>query len=83
MKERLIKIIKRKDAEASAHAGMRTRCGPAPLSLKDTKTEDRLKLRKMNFTVSSWITELRANNRAERNAMLSKTLADRILLGPA
>lgn len=81
MKKLLIRVIKRKDAEAMATANILPHFNSIPTSFV-TREEDGSKLLRRNIdsTVSSWITERRENNRVERAAAVRKMLSGEILL---
>ncbi len=80
MNKILIKVIKRKDAEAIGNAKTQSVCEPtqsAPVS------EEKIKLRSRRMlvdTISSWIPDRKKNSRIEEIAAVRKLFGSELLL---
>jgi hypothetical protein len=79
VKKTLIKIIKRKDAEAKAAAEILTSYNSDPIPFHSKEAEARTLRRKMDTTVSSWIAERRDNHRIEKEAAMQAMLDSEVL----
>lgn len=81
MKKLIIKVIKRRDAEANATATSLASLIASPTSFA-AREEAGAKLlrRSIDSTVSSWITESRENIRIEKDAAVRKMLNGDMLL---
>ncbi len=80
MNKILIKVIKRKDAEAMANARTQSVCEPtqsAPVSEERIKRRSR---RMLVDTISNWIPDRKKNNRIEEIAAIRKFFGNDLLL---
>ncbi len=80
MKKTLIKVIKRKDVEATIESQSASQLPKAFLEGAE-KAENRLR-QAMDTTVSTWVSESRRKNRADPSAAINKFFGNEILLGP-
>lgn len=80
MNKTSIKVIKRKDAEATANVEPQSACEPTTVPASEEKIE-RHSRREIVNTVSSWISERRENNRHEEIAAIRKIFGNETLLG--
>ena len=82
VKKQIIKIIKRKDAEATAVAkSLSSR--ESILSGRSKAGEERQLNRKIGSTVSTWVDERREKDRMAKIDAVRKMLTGEILLSPA
>lgn len=82
--ERLIKIIRRKDADAMMAANVLSNengTNQALSTASDEKKEARLGSRNLDSTVLRWISERKENSRNERNAALKMLDGKALLAG--
>ena len=76
-----IKIIKRKDAEASADVKTQNSCKTKSAAAMSGEKVERSLHRKMADTVSNWIAEQRENKRTEEISAFRKLFGDEFLSG--
>ena len=80
MNKTSIKVIKRKDAEATANARIQKAREPKRTATPDEEKIKRRSHREIVGTVSNWISERRENNRIEKDAANSEIFGDEFLL---
>ena len=82
MNKTSIKVIKRKDAEATANARIQNAREPKQTATPDEEKIKRRSQREIVGTVSNWISERRENNRIEieKDAVNSEIFGDGFLL---
>ncbi len=76
----LIKVIKRKDTEATANAKSQSACKPKQAMPFSTEKIERRSRRELADTISNWIYERRENNRIEKIAAIRKMFGNKPLL---
>lgn len=79
MNKTSIKVIKRKDAEATANAKTQNAALKQTAHESEEKNERRSR-RKIRGTISTWISERRENNRIEKDAANGEIFGNRFLL---
>ena len=80
MNKTSIKVIKRKDAEATANAKIQNAREPKQTATPDEETIKRRSHREIAGTVSNWISERRENNRIEKDAANGEIFDNKDLL---